>query len=108
MFLCKYTRIFRCGILAAFLAFCCIPEVLAQTPSGESGSGLRVIGNVTDDKGEPLVGATVYAKNDKSVNAITDLDGNYEITVPEKWTVLVYDFVGFITKEETVGERNVP
>ena len=73
----------------------------------QDSAGLRVIGNVTDEKGEPLVAATVYAKNNKSVNAITDLDGNYSIVVPDKWTVLVFDFVGYVTKEETVGERKV-
>ena len=103
MFSSKFSNVLRRGFLTAFLLVGGgIVAALAQ-----DGAGLRVIGNVTDEKGEPLVAATVYAKNNKSVNAITDIDGNYSIVVPDKWTVLVFDFVGYVTKEETVGERKV-
>lgn len=102
MFSSKYSNVLRRGWLMMVLFIGSLSAALAQ-----DSAGLRVIGNVTDEKGEPLVAATVYAKNNKSVNAITDLDGNYSIVVPDKWTVLVFDFVGYVTKEETVGERKV-
>ena len=102
MFSSKYSNVLRRGWLMMILLIGSLSAALAQ-----DSAGLRVIGNVTDEKGEPLVAATVYAKNNKSVNAITDLDGNYSIVVPDKWTVLVFDFVGYVTKEETVGERKV-
>ena len=102
MVLNRYSSVLRRSLLAAALFVSSLSAVFAQDTAG-----LRIVGNVTDEKGEPLVGATIYAKNDKNVNAITDLDGKYTIVVPEKWTVLVYDYVGFITKEETVGDRKV-
>ena len=102
MVLNRYSSVLRRSLLAAALFVSSLSAVFAQDTAG-----LRIVGNVTDEKGEPLVGATIYAKNDKNVNAITDLDGKYTIVVPEKWTVLVYDYVGFVTKEETVGDRKV-
>lgn len=43
----------------------------------------KVHGQVVDaETGEPLVGASVLLKTDKKVGAATDLDGNFEISVP--------------------------
>ena len=102
MFSSRYSSVLRRSLLVIVFFVTGLSAVFAQDTAG-----LRIVGNVTDEKGEPLVGATIYAKNDKNVNAITDLDGKYTIVVPEKWTVLVYNYVGFVTKEETVGDRKV-
>ena len=47
--------------------------------SGRSASSaqIHVVGNVADDKGEPLPGATIILKGNTEVHAITDIDGNY-------------------------------
>ena len=102
MFSSRNSSVLRRSLLVIVFFITGLSAVFAQDTAG-----LRIVGNVTDEKGEPLVGATIYAKNDKNVNAITDLDGKYTIVVPEKWTVLVYNYVGFVTKEETVGDRKV-
>lgn len=68
----------------------------------------RIIkGNVTDDKQEPLVGATVILKDDPTVGTITDIDGNYEITVPIQSTVLQFRYLGYVEREEDIRERYV-
>lgn len=36
-------------------------------------------GVVLDDQGEPVIGATVQVKGNKSAGTITDLDGNFVI-----------------------------
>ena len=63
-----------------------------------------VTGTITDENGEPLIGATVLVQG-TTRGVVTNLDGNYEITVPDENTVLVFSFVGYETREITVGSQ---
>ena len=47
---------------------------------------ITVKGQVVDDRGEPLIGATVKTKDAKA-GAVTDLDGNFEIKVKANATL---------------------
>jgi TonB-linked SusC/RagA family outer membrane protein len=40
------------------------------------------------------------------VGTVTDIDGNYTITVPSSDAVLVYSFIGSLNQEVAVGNRN--
>lgn len=72
-----------------------------------SGWAQRTItGRISSDEGEPLIGATVQAKN-TTVGTVTDLDGNYSIAVPEGTTILVVSYTGYSTSEVTLGVSNV-
>ena len=62
---------------------------------------IKVKGQVVDEQGEPLIGATVKAKDGK-VGAVTDLDGNFEIDVKANAT-LVITYLGY--KERLVAVR---
>lgn len=65
-----------------------------------------VSGKVTDDKGEPMIGATVVVKG-TTVGAVTDIDGGYSVSVPDANGTLVFSFVGFQSREEAIGNRTV-
>jgi len=65
---------------------------------------LQVSGKVTDEKGDPIVGATVKVKNSQTT-AISDGSGNFKITVPED-AILVFSFVGYQQQEVPVKGRN--
>lgn len=69
--------------------------------------GIKVTGNVSDEKGEPLIGVTIILKNDSTVHALTDMNGNYSIIVPERKSVLSFRYIGFVPKEEIVNNRKV-
>ena len=69
--------------------------------------GIKVTGNVSDEKGEPLIGVTIILKNDSTVHALTDMNGNYSIIVPERKSVLSFRYIGFVPKEEVVNNRKV-
>ena len=43
--------------------------------------GRVITGNVADVEGVPLIGATVQVPN-STVGTVTDIDGNFEISVP--------------------------
>ena len=65
---------------------------------------VKVTGNVYDEDG-PLVGVTVRVENNSNLYAVTDMDGNYSITVPSKKSVLLFSYVGMLTSKEPVGNR---
>ena len=68
---------------------------------------INVIGNVSDENGEPLPGATIVLKGDTEMYAVADIDGNYSITVPDRWAILTYSYVGFLSQDVQVGNRRV-
>ncbi len=65
-----------------------------------------VSGKVTDEKGEGLPGVNVVMKG-TTTGVTTDLDGNFQISVPDDNTVLVFSSVGMTTQEVTVGARTI-
>ena len=69
----------------------------------------KVTGAVKDEGGSPLPGATVTVKGlSQKVYALTDIDGNYSISVPgltEK-TVLEFSYLGMKPAEVQVGKRS--
>ena len=65
-----------------------------------------VTGRVTSaEDSEPLVGVTVREKG-TSNGAVTDVDGNYRITLTRSDAVLVIQYLGFSTREIPVGNRS--
>ncbi len=61
--------------------------------------GIKVTGNVSDEKGEPLIGVTIILKNDSTVHALTDMNGNYSIIVPERKSVLSFRYIGLVLRQ---------
>lgn len=65
-----------------------------------------VTGTITDDSGEPLIGASILVKGTPT-GTVTDIDGSYSVTVPEGSTVLVVSYTGFDPQEITLGADNI-
>lgn len=65
-----------------------------------------VTGTVSDQNGDPLLGASVLVKGTSS-GTITDIDGNYSVKVPEGSTTLVISYTGFNTQEVEVGNQSI-
>ena len=63
----------------------------------------RVVGTVRDGVG-PVIGASVMEKGTQN-GAVTDLDGNYVITVKPGAT-LVFSSIGYATQEIEVGNQS--
>ncbi len=65
-----------------------------------------ITGKVTDaDDGGALPGVNVLVKG-TTTGTVTDVDGNYSITVPGNESVLVYSSVGYVTQEVIVGTQS--
>ncbi len=67
---------------------------------------VHVRGNVSDNQGEPIPGVTILLKGTQQ-GVITDLDGNYSISVAGPESVLQFSFVGMETQELVVGNQSV-
>jgi TonB-linked SusC/RagA family outer membrane protein len=83
----------------ALLLFVGVQGLLAQT---------RVItGTVTssEDK-QPVPGVTVVVKG-TTIGVNTNEDGKYVLSVPAKYDLLVFSFVGMKTKEVTIGNQTI-
>ena len=64
-----------------------------------------VTGTVTSNDGVPIPGVNVLVKG-TSTGALTDFDGNYVINASET-SVLIFSYVGFVTKEVNVGSKTI-
>jgi TonB-linked SusC/RagA family outer membrane protein len=74
-----------------------IPDALA--------SGNMVSGTVTDSEtNEGLPGVNVVVKG-TNAGAVTDIDGNYTINVPDGSNRLIFSFVGYTPKEVSVDGK---
>ncbi|MDX1903473.1 MAG: TonB-dependent receptor plug domain-containing protein [Thermonemataceae bacterium] len=82
-------------VMVFLLAF----QAFAQTD-------VTISGKVTDSKGEPVPGASVYVKGNTSVGTITDANGSYTLTVPSG-SRLIITAVGLQTQEIGVGSEPV-
>lgn len=72
---------------------------------GLDAQTITVKGTVVDESAEPVFGASVMVKGSRT-GVATDMDGKYEIQAASD-AVLEFSFLGFATKYESVGGRNV-
>ena len=77
--------------------FLCL-VLLFLVPVGMFAQTITVKGVVTDAFDEPVIGATVTQKGAKSTGTMTDLDGNFTLSVPANST-LVISYIGAETQE---------
>jgi hypothetical protein len=66
----------------------------------------KVTGIVKDSHGESIIGASVSIPG-TTIGGITDLDGKYSITVPDKEAVLNFSYIGYTAVEEKIENRSV-
>ncbi|NUO01861.1 MAG: carboxypeptidase-like regulatory domain-containing protein, partial [Saprospiraceae bacterium] len=59
-----------------------------------SGPGKMIRGRVTDETGEPLIGATVMTSSGTN-GVVTDIDGCYSLFLPEGETIIQINYAGY-------------
>ena len=65
-----------------------------------------VSGTITDaDNGDPLIGANVLVVGTSS-GTVTDLDGNYSLSVPDGGTTLEISYTGYASQKIELGASN--
>lgn len=73
------------------------PAILKQQP-------VVVTGTITDESGDPLPGVTISVKG-KAKGTVTNLDGEYRIELDPGEDILLFSYVGYLTREMEVDDR---
>ena len=82
------------------LTVCPVPAMASVTQQT-----IKVTGQIVDQSGEPLIGATVRVKGAQT-GAVTDFDGNFSIDAPANATLIV-SYVGYKDREIAVRGRAI-
>ena len=86
----------------------CVFQLLLLSTSSLYAQGRRVTGRVSDENRELMIGVTVTEIGSQPINGtVTDIDGNYVITVKSSNSVLRFSFMGYAEQEIKVGSSNV-
>lgn len=89
------------GIRVAMLTFILSFFMTALSANAQTS----VTGTVTDETGEPLIGASVIVPG-STIGASTDIDGNFKLNVAQGKKIRV-SYVGYVTQEVTVKGNNL-
>lgn len=69
------------------------------------GTPKQISGKITDERGEPIIGATIVVKG-TSNGAITDLDGNFSLGGVPSDAIIAISYIGYQNREMSVKDRN--
>ncbi|WP_373822152.1 TonB-dependent receptor [Bacteroides heparinolyticus] len=72
-----------------------------KEPARQQKKEVRVTGVVSDDTGEPVIGANVLVQG-TTIGAITDLDGRYMLNVPTGSTLII-SYIGYTNSQVKVN-----
>ncbi|NDK55823.1 TonB family protein [Pontibacter fetidus] len=75
-------------------------STISNFQSNESQSN-QVQGKVTDQVGNPLPGVAVLVKG-TMLGAVTDVNGNFSLQMPDGKNTLTFRYIGFQTKEQQI------
>jgi TonB-linked SusC/RagA family outer membrane protein len=96
----KYSYLILLGLLALAPATYAEGNDNTGQMSMTQPGNITVKGKIVDENAEPLPGASVLEKG-TSNGTITDLDGNFSLSVPSDATLII-SFIGFTSIEVTV------
>jgi TonB-linked outer membrane protein, SusC/RagA family len=83
----------------------CIVTLLQLTTTRAQDNAPKLSGKVTDNKGQPLAGATVQVKG-TTTGASTDNNGLFSLAVPASANTLIVSFSGYKTREIDRGNTS--
>ena len=76
------------------------------TAIAASAQNISVNGRITDEAGDPIVGASIVLEGNTTVYTLTDAGGNFKLNVPSGG-VLAIDCLGFVSQRVSVNGQSV-
>lgn len=70
---------------------------------GQIKSDQSIKGVVTDNSGEPIIGANISVKG-STIGTVTDINGQFSLNVPGNASILV-SYIGYLPQEVRVGNK---
>ena len=85
-----------------YASFCIVALLFAQTAMAQKAR--TITGQVFDNAGQPMIGATVVVAGNTNVGTTTDAQGKYKIKASPEDN-LSFSFLGYVEVTERVGNR---
>lgn len=63
-------------------------------------------GKIVDEQNDPVIGATIVVKDAPTIGTVTDINGNFSLTIPVDKHVIVVSYIGMETQEINVSNKN--
>lgn len=96
----KKTRILKGFTALALLLSLSLPSLAQQ------GRTVKLRGTVTDESGEPIIGAGIIEKGNSSNGSVSDFEGKFELTISSSATVTV-SCIGYASQEVALDGRSI-
>ena len=81
-------------------------QLSASLPSVAKAYEREISGAVTDEEtGTALPGVNVLVK-ETSIGTVTDIEGNYRLSVPDDAETLVFSSIGYVSQEMPIGDNS--
>ncbi|MBW6536911.1 MAG: TonB-dependent receptor [Mariniphaga sp.] len=78
--------------------------VIMAFSTGAWAQQKTINGTVTDDTGSPLPGVTIVVQG-TTTGTVTNVDGVYQLEVPESANVLVFSYIGMLRQVVEIGSQ---
>ena len=92
-----------CRLLSYTMTMACLMFMSTSVFGQATQDGIAIKGTVSG-QGEPLVGVSVSVAG-TTTGTVTDLDGNFSLTVPSSSSTLVFNYLGYQSQRVTVGSQ---
>ena len=96
------TSTFR--VLSLLLCLCFFIPAMNVSASSLQADKFKVSGIVKDATGEPVIDASVVEKGTTN-GTVTDLDGNFNLTVASDSTIVIFFFIGYSIRNIVFSKR---
>jgi len=84
--------------LSLGMLICFTQAINAQTTK-------QATGTITDETGEPVVGASVIVKENSTVGTVSDIEGKFDLSnIPSSATTLIIRYIGYTEQEVAIGK----
>lgn len=88
----------RTPVVLGLSAALCMPAAFSYANT--------IKGQILDETGESMIGVSVLVKG-TTIGTVTDFDGNYTLEVPSGKNILEISYIGYKTKEITIGNNSL-
>lgn len=95
------------GSHAADAASLLKPKTESVAFANQQAKHQKVTGQVVDENGETVIGASVVLKSNPKVGAVTDADGKFTLTVSNTKDVLVVSYLGYQSQEVPMKGKTI-